>query len=228
MEENKPAKKSRKGLIISAVIVLLIAAAAAAYFLTKDDNSTPYSSNTTPPPASQTANTFAPADTANEPFVATLNTSVNGKDVKGVMTSDGQGNSSYAYTVDGKKTTLTYTTDTYYLCSDGAGCYKYAISGENNSGFDPADYQYDASKLSDLKNSAAYKGQQACPAGGGTCDVWTVSQGSVKSTMYVNTASKHIVKVTSANGTTTSDITYEYKKATVTIPTNAVTLPTGQ
>jgi hypothetical protein len=229
MEEGQSSKKSRKGLIIGLVVLLLLAAGAAAYFLTKDDetDSTANSNNTSQTP-SQPTSTFAPLATANEPFVATVNTTVNGKEVKGVMSSDGQGNASYAYTTDGNKMTLTYTTDAYYICNDSAGCFKYNVSGENNSGFDPSDYQYDTSKLADLKNNANYKGQQPCPAGGGTCDVWSVSMGSVTSTMYINTASKHIIKVTSANGTSTSDITYEYKKATVTIPQNATTLPSGQ
>jgi hypothetical protein len=230
MDETKPAKKSRKNLIIGLVILLLIAAGAAAYFLTKDDDTQDSSttSNTTQntPPAA--TSTFAPEATANEPFVATVNTTITDKQVKGVMTSDGEGNASYVYTTDGNKMTLTYTKDAYYICNDSAGCFKYNVSGENNSGFDPADYQYDTSKLADLKNRASYKGQQDCPAGGGTCDVWSVSVGSITSTMYVNTATKHIIKVTSANGTTTSDITYEYKKATVAIPQNAVTLPGSQ
>jgi hypothetical protein len=231
MEEGSTTKKSRKGLIIGLVALMLIAAGAAAYFLTKDDNqaNNTASSNNTSQTPSQTTSTFEPQATANEPFVATVNTTVNGKDVKGIMTSDGQGNASYAYTTDGNKITLTYTKDAYYICNDNAGCFKYNVSGENNSGFDPSDYQYDSSKLADLKNNANYKGQQPCPAPAtGTCDVWSVSMGSVTSTMYVNTATKRIAKVTSANGTTTSDITYEYKKATVAIPQNATTLPSGQ
>ncbi len=224
-QPTQPKKSNRRWWLII-LILLLIGGAAAAYFVTKDDNET---ASTTPPPASQNTttptNSFAPSSTADTPYVATVNTTSAGKTTKATMTSDGQGNVSYVYNTGGQSASLIYTSDAYYLCMGTSTCIKYPKAQSSSSGFDPATYNYDSSKIANLKNTAAYKGQQACPSpASGNCDVWSVSYGGVTSTMYIETTTKRIVKVTTASGTTSSEVTYEYKNATVTVPTKFTTL----
>ena len=145
------------------------------------------------------------------------------------MTSDGKGNISYAYQAEGKDVTLTYTKDAYYLCSGNSQCLKYPISASSGSGFDPSSYQFDSSRIDSLKSSSKYKGQETCPGkSGSTCDVWTASSanGGVISTIYVDSSTKRVARVISVAGTTSSDVTYDYKNATVVVPTNAQEIPT--
>ena len=229
--DDKPPKSSKKKVILIVLAVLLIGGGVAAYFVNKnnqDEKAQKAAETSEAANTNQASNTktLEAASTSGKPFVATVNTTINGKDVTGIMSSDGQGNVSYVYKADGKDISLIYTADAYYLCSGTETCLKYAASKSSSSGFDPSTYQFDSSRLNALKNTAAYQGQQTCPTGTGTCDVWSVTSGSTTTTMYVNASTKQIAKVTTKSGTTTSDITYEYKAVTVAAPTNSVTLPT--
>ena len=177
----------------------------------------------------ENAEEFAAIANSGEPYVATINSNAGGKQVNGVITYDGEGNTSYAYSADGKDTTLVYTKDAYYLCNGNATCIKYPASQTASSGFDPSTYQFDGTKLNELKSSTNYKGQETCPAPAtGTCDVWAVTSenGGVTTTFYVNAETKKIARVTIASGTTKSEVTYDYKNAKVTVPTNFTTAPT--
>ena len=173
------------------------------------------------------ANAFSALANSNIPYVATVKSTSGDKTTTGTITSDGQGNTSYAYTVGTTTGTLIFTKDAYYACSSSSSCVKYPKSQSSSASFDPSTYQYDGSKLAELKNSANYKGQQACPAPAtGTCDVWSVTSNNVTSTIYVNASTHKIARVTTASGTTQNEVTYDYKNATVTVPANATTAPT--
>lgn len=236
--DDQPAsssKSSKKPLIIGVIVVLLVAAGVGYYFYNKNQDEKKAKQQAAvqnlqdqqAAAKQQTKDTLNALSNSGQPFVATVKSNAGGKDITGVMTSDGQGNTSYVYQADGKNITLTYTKDAYYLCSEGSQCLKYNLSSSSTSVFDPSAYQYDNTKLDNLKNAAAYKGQQDCPSPAtGTCDVWSVTNGGATTTMYVNSSTKRIAKVTSVSGTTSTDVTYEYKNATVAIPTNFTTIPT--
>ena len=222
--------------ILLAVVILLIIGGVAAYFINKHNEDEKAKkaaaaaalSNQKQQQQVANAKTFAAVANSGQPYVATIDSNTGGKQVNGVITSDGKGNTSYAYTADGSKVTLVYTADAYYLCCGSNQCIKYSASQTANSGFDPSTYQFDGSKIDELKNSASYKGQQACPSPAtGTCDVWSVTStsGNTTTTMYINADTKRIARVTTASGTTTSEVTYDYKNATVKVPTNFTTAP---
>ncbi len=231
-EQSTSSKKSKKSVIMLIVLVLILVGGAAAYFVNKNNNDEQAQQAAQAAQAAktkETANTLSAASTSGMPFVATVSTTTSGgQKVNGVMSSDGDGNVSYAYKADGKDVSLIYTADAYYLCNGTDTCIKYPSSSTSGSGFDPSAYQYDSNRIASLKDTAAYKGQQTCPGGGGTCDVWSVSSAGATTTMYVNASTKKIAKVTTATATSSSDITYEYKNVTVAAPANSVTLPTGQ
>lgn len=234
MDDKPPKSSSSKKVILIVLAVVIVGGVAAAYFINKNNEEEKEQkaaqASQTAQNVANTTNTLNAASTAGKSFVATINTTTTGgQPVTGVMTSDGKGNVSYVYKADGKDVSLIYTADAYYLCNGTATCIKYPASQTSSSGFNPSDYQYDGSKINALKSTAAYKGQQACPSPStGTCDVWSVTEADTTTTMYVNSADKQIAKVTTKSGTTTSDITYEYKAVTVAAPANSVTLPTGQ
>lgn len=226
MDENENGSNMGRNIIIAILVVLVIAGISSyvAYQQNEDFKKAVTALVAMDDEPTTTANVaFAPATTEGVPFVATVTTTDGGESVTGVMTSDGLGNVNYAYQAAGQDASLTYTPDAYYLCGDGTQCIKYANT-EATSQFDPEAYQFDGTKIEELKTTAAYKGQEACPAPAtGTCDVWSVtSEAGVTTTMYVNTETKRIARVTTASGTTSSEVTYDYKNATVTIPTNYV------
>lgn len=234
MDPNTPQytgekESHRRRWIIIILLILLIAGGVAAYFITKDDenNNETSTSQTTTPPTTTSQKTFSPAVNSNQPYAATVTTNANGQKKTATLISDGQGNFSYSTEVSGQTVSTVYTKDAYYICQGTSKCIKYATTNLSKSGFDPSSYQYDTSRIENLKNSANYKGQQACPNGGGTCEVWSVTSanGNTTSTVYINTSTKRIVKATTSNGTTENDITYDYKNVHITVPTNYTTVP---
>jgi hypothetical protein len=210
--------------IIVLVLLVLIGGAIAVYLV--DKNNKPSNSSTTSS-TQPTKHTFAPAVNSNQPYSATITTDVNGQQKSTTMVSDGQGNYSYTYQANGQTLTTIYTPGAYYVCTSSTQCIKYTTTNANKSGFDPSTYQYDSTKLESLKNTAAYKGQQACPSGTGTCDVWAVTSanGGTASTIFVDTATKKIAKATYSSGTTSSGVTYEYKNVHIAIPTSYTNAP---
>ncbi len=237
MDDEQPTssagKSSKKGYLVGLVVVLVVAAGIGYYFYNQNQQDKENAKKAAAANAAvnnQTTTTkkavFAPATTEGVPFVATVKTTTGDKQVSGVMTSDGQGNISYATQAEGKNMTLVYTKDSYFLCMGESQCVKYPKTSSSSSGFDPGSYEFDGSKINSYKDSSSYKGQQACPgSSGGTCDVWSVTNGGATTTLYVDSASKRIAKVTTVSGTTSSEATYEYKNATVVVPTNYTTLP---
>jgi hypothetical protein len=234
--DETPKKSHTLRNVILIVLVLLLVGGVVAYFINENNKKEAAQKAEQAAAAkaekeqqqAENAKEFAAIANSGEPYVATIDSNAGGKQVNGVITSDGQGNTSYVYTADGSNVTLIYTKDAYYLCNGNATCIKYPASQSASSGFDPSTYQFDGTKLNEFKNSANYKGQEACPAPAtGTCDVWSVStaNGGATSTFYVNAETKRIARVTVASGTTNSQVTYDYKNATVTVPTNFTEVP---
>src|SRR5436190_2386464 len=102
-----PRKSNRKWWLIL-LLFLIIGGGVAAYLATKDSNDK--NSTASNQPANQTstkpANTFAPESMANVPYIATISSTAGGQTTKGTMTSDGQGNVSYTYSVNGQNATI--------------------------------------------------------------------------------------------------------------------------
>lgn len=234
MDENGNESHTGRNILII-LLVVLIAFGIGGYITYQQNQDfkkavTALWAKSTPTPTTTATVAFAPASTEGTPYVANVKTTSGDKTVSATMTSDGQGNVNYAYQAADGNISLTYTPDAYYLCKGADKCLKYVTTQQAASGVDPSTYEFDGTKLAELKNTAAYKGQQTCPSPAtGTCDVWSVTSasGGATTTMYVNTENKRIVRTTTATGTTNSEVTYDYKNATVTIPTNYTTIPTS-
>ncbi len=220
-----PQPTSRKKYVWLAVIVVIIAGALIAYFATRDNqpkDSTANNAGKSTPVANAPAS-FAPAVTTNQPFEAKI-TSSGATSTQATMDYDGQGSVSYAAQQDGQTSKFIFTNKAYYVCT-GSQCLKYPASQSASSSFNPNTYQYDASKINALKNGVAYKGQQACPSGNGTCQVWSGSSRGTTSTVYINAANYRIDRVTAKTDNITTTVTYQYKKITITPPANATAAP---
>ncbi len=228
--ENGKGGSNKKWWLIILIAILLVGGLAAVYVAHKNKKDKEAASTSTPSSQSTASTTpaFEPAVNSNQPYAATITTTVNGTPSKTTMISDGQGNYSYAYSVKGQNVTAIYTPTAYYVCNTATTCVKYPASKSSASGFDPTTFQYDTTKLENYKKSANYKGQQACPVGGGTCDVWeiTSTSGGATTKLFVNTQTKKIARATYAVGSTQYNTDYEYKNVHITVPTNATTVPT--
>lgn len=213
--------------IIGIIIVLVLIGGGAAYFATKDsdndsDKNKANSSQTSSNSGSST-NAFNPASTEGLEFKATLTTTGTTGSTEATIEHDDKGNTRYVASAGGQQTEIIYTSDAYYICT-GSNCLKYPASQSSSSGFNPADYTYDQSKLSGYKNGAGYKGQKSCASG--TCDVWSVNAGGFTSTIYVDRTTKRITQVDSTIAGNTTKIVYDYSDVTITVPANAQTIPT--
>lgn len=225
---NSNGGKSHRLLwILSIIVLVLLVGGVVAYFVHKNNEPEPKSSSTSSSQSSSKTPAFTPAVNSNQPYSATITSTVSGQPKSATLISDGKGNYSYTYQANGQTLTTIYTADAYYICTSSTTCVKYPTTSTSASTFNPATYQYDSTKLEALKNTAAYKGQKTCPGGSGTCDVWAVTSasGNTTSTLYVDSTSKRILKATSSSGTTSNDVTYEYKDVHIAVPTNYTTAP---
>lgn len=218
---------SRTGIIGAVVAVALIGGGGAYLLANNDDNDKKSSDMTLQSSTDQTSssdNSFAPVATKGLPFVATITNSGTSGNSESKIEHDGKDKTRYTSSAGGQQTEIIYTSDAYYLCSNGANCIKYPVSQSGSSGFNPADYQYDQEKLGGYKNNASYKGTQDCVAG--TCDVWSVSTDGLSSTIFIDTKTKRISQVENSQQGITSKIVYEYKDVTINVPANAQAAPT--
>jgi len=226
-DSSNDGSKSHKLLwIIGGVVILLLIGGVIAYFINKHNEPEPKPAASTST-QSTTTPTFAPATNSNQPYSATITSTLSGAPKSATLISDGQGNYSYTYQANGQTVTTVYTADAYYICNGSATCIKYPATNTTASTFDPTAYQYDTTKLESLKSTAAYKGQVTCPGGTGTCDKWSITStsGKTTTTLYIDSTSKRILKATTSNGTTESGVIYEYKDVHIAVPTSSTTAP---
>ena len=218
-----------RNLIIGLVVGGVVLVGGGAYFVTQNgsDSSNDSASQQSSENASQDSSTqaFDAVSTNDTSFVATISTSdTEGKTSQSTMEYDkSSGNVRYTSTADDKTFTITYTSDAYYMCQSADRCIKYPLNGVGDSGFDRSAFEYTAEELAGYKNSSAYQGKKDCPSG--TCDVWQVSEGDYRATIYIDAGSKKIVQVEGTTGGTTSKIVYEYKDVSITPPANAQEIP---
>lgn len=207
----------KKQLIILLVLVLVIGGGAAAFLLTKEDE--PKSSTT-----QQSSGDFSPASIQELDFVATITTEGSNENTQGTLEKDGD-KTRLVSTADNQTSEIINTPDALYTCTNGV-CYKFAAQN-SESGVDVSQYHYEDTEISNLRNTAVYKGQKDCASG--KCDVWEVKDtpDSV-SELYLDVNTKRIIQVVSTKEGTTTKITYEYKDVTVDIPTNVQQIPVTQ
>jgi hypothetical protein len=217
-------KKSTNLLwIVIAIVALIIIGISMAHFANK--NTPTSSSNFSKKP-------FDAAVNSKDSMTITINTRAQ-SDKTGsiaILQSDGKGNYSYELIVNGEPfNTMIFTPEAQYACKDDSSpCIKYPRDTSANA-FNPAGFTYTPSLINKIKAIATYHGQQNCPVGTGTCDVWLYGNKIDKKNLYVNTTSKNIVAVidTGHFGTTeiTTHIVYEYGPRQVTLPTNYKNAP---
>lgn len=216
----------KKAIIIIVAVLVVAAGGFAIYKVTQKDDKPASSTSDTQTQQSQSEGpVFNPAAVDDLEFTATVTTTSNGKTAKGTLKFDGQGNSEYNTTVHGQKSYIFMTKDAYYTCSGStSNCIKLPISQAENAGVDPQEYEYNQEDINAWKSNATYKGQEAC--GNSTCDIWeTTVEGQGTTTIYIDTNTHYIMKVTSVIDGTTSTIEYDYVDVTITLPKNAKTAP---
>ncbi len=214
----------KKFLIIGGVVVIVLGAATGGYlvfFLGDNDQQDATGQTET------TENAFNPVATEGVPVVATVTTTQDGETQTFVMEFDGNGNSQYEMDSDGQTIRFVTTKDAHYMCNDAQGCFRYPTSDAQQGAVDPGQYEYSQSDIDNFRANATHKGQQSCSTG--TCDVWDVSnfQDSGTATVFIDTASKRIVKIESTFNGSTSTIEFDYRDVTIEIPTDAQELPAG-
>lgn len=208
-------------LIIIALVLLIGGGAAFALTRNKDDSN----GSTTQKNGAKTGSGFDAVSTSGASFVATITTTVEGKEVVATMEYDkNSGNVRYTSNTDGQNFVIVYTSDAYYMCQTADNCIKYPVGQGQSSGFDPKAYEYSDEELAGWKNTALDKGKKACASG--TCYVWEVNTGGYASSVYIDTKTKRVIQVESATAAGASKIVYEYKDVSITPPANAQTLPT--
>jgi hypothetical protein len=219
-------KKSTNLLwVVTAIAALIIIGISIAYFANKN---TPISSIDSP------KKPFDAAVNSKDPMTITRNNRLQGDKTGSiaVLQSDGKGNYNYELIANGKPfNTSVFTPEAEYACKDGSSpCIKYPRDTSANS-FNPSGFTYTPSLINKIKAIATYRGQQSCPIGTSTCDVWVIFVKANKRLYYVNIANKNIVATidTGHIGTTaiTTLITYQYKDVLVTVPTNYTDAPAG-
>ncbi len=216
----------KKVLIIVAVVLVLAGGGAGAYYLLSRDDAQPSTEATQTQPASETSTTgFAPASMEGVPFEATITVEGEGKTIESVMKFDGKGNSEYVAVQDGKRITMFFTEDFYYMCTNATTCFKYKITNGDTGSVDPSQYEFTEEDLNNMRATATYKGQQACQAS--TCDVWESTEGTTTVNIYIDTTTKRISQAITQTDRGTSTMVFEYKDVTVDVPKNAQELPSG-
>lgn len=213
---------NKKILIPAAVVAVLVVIGGVLWFARDTNNSTMQTSttDTTQTQDSNAAPSFSPVATTDVSYEATLTANKDGKTFTATLKSDGKGNSEFEATQSGQEFKIVLTKDAFYSCNGGT-CYK--LDNRAAAAFDPANYQYTTDDINNLKNNATYKGTAAC--GSATCDVWQVTKDNTDGTVYIDQATKRIVKAEGVYDGDKGMLTFEYKPVTITVPKNAQTLP---
>ena len=220
-----------KNLIIGLVAGVVVVGAGAAYIVTSggedetNNNSQTTESTNNSQQESTDGQTFNPANTIEQDFVATFTTQSDGGEISATVNYDKDSSSwQYVTTTGDQDAEFIITADAYYSKLDGQWV-KLPSSGDAATGFDTKQLELSDSEVTAFQERASYKGEASCPAG--TCDLWEVEnyEGAEKISFYLNKDTNTMSQlVTVANGAT-STITYEYKDVTVEVPENAQTLP---
>ncbi len=181
----------------------------------KDDSNT----------SSNSSNTFSPVANSKLSFEATITTVSKGKTTVAVMESDAKtGAVRYSADENDGSLAMIYTKDAYYTCQDEGGCFKFVLGKGQGASFDPKAYQYSESSLETFKQSSQKLATEDCKTG--KCDVWQVANTDGTSTkIYIDNATKRVVKVSGQSGGATSTIEYDYKEVSVEVPKDAKELP---
>jgi len=177
---------------------------------------------------------FVAESNSNQPLIVTTSSVITNRTITSTVQSDGIGNYLYTYDLGGKPMHTVYTPDAFYQCKGAdQACVKYP-NDPSISNFDPGGYAFSPEKIKELKNTAKYSGQQRCPGGNSTCDVWyAISKYNTSTYYYVDTASKQIVQTIhygrfgegkSATKVTVKN-TYTYQHVHVTVPTDYTDAP---
>jgi len=215
-------KKLILGIVIAAV---LIGGGIGFVIVSNEDGESDQSNQTNTTQQSADGTTFNPVATDGLEFAATLTTTTpENVSVTATIQYDTSSKAwQYTATNDGETLEAIYTADAYYIKS-GETWLKLPLS-QGAQTFNPDQYDYSGSTLSDLQAKVASQGTAACPAG--TCHVWKVEgyEGNSAVTIYVDTATNRISQVVAESAAGTSTIVYDYKDVTVTIPTEVSTVP---
>ena len=208
-------------------MVLLVLASVAAYFVVSSGDKNEENNTESSQEKTEQTNAFSPAPTEGQALTATITTTVDGEVNEATIAFDGQGTSEYTAVVNGISQRVIYTPEAYYTCTDAQGCFKFDLSQSTGTNVNPEDYQFNSDKSDEFNTTATYEGQMSCESG--TCNVWTSSsfKNQGKTTVYVDSKTKNIIKVESTVDGTKSTITYDYSDVTIEIPTDVEELPAG-
>ncbi len=195
-----------------------------------DDSETEPSSSSSSEVASTDANepTFAPVNTFDESFVATISGTTEGQSFSAILESDGNGVTKFSSTDENGSSFEFYNTpDSTINCSEGQ-CVKLPSSGEASN---TEEYTFNQSDFDKFKETAEYEGEEDCPAG--KCDVWLVADDdvagnpsqSLETKIYISKKDQRISQVVGMQNGEVTTIVYEFKDVTITLPENVQELP---
>jgi hypothetical protein len=230
--DSSPSGKTKKHgiswLRLTIAIVALILIGGSLVYFNRKVNKTSASSSSSSSSTSARKPYYILAND-NLPMIVTVNTRAQGDKTGSiaVLHSDGKGNYRYELFANGKPfNTTIYTPDAFYACKDfSSPCLKYPKDTKSGD-FQPSNFLYSATIVNKIKalKSTTYQGQQPCPVGGDTCDVWTYGNKMSMKTDYVNMSSKKLVAVIDAghfgNTAITTKMTYQYVNQAITTPAN--------
>src|SRR3989344_3144489 len=214
----------KRPTVIISIIVLILAVGGGIFETNRRNNKTKTVSVSAPKKISPKLPIakFKAVPTTDVAYSASISSpNDDGSTFTGTLISDGKGTMQYTAMLAGQSAEITYTPDSYYMCTGGQ-CFKYAISQSSNSGFNPANYPYTPAQLSDYRKTAKYNGKKSCLVG--TCDSWSVTVADTSSTILIDVKTQHISEVKSTVDGKTSTITYDYKPLTIKIPADAQTI----
>ena len=200
--------KKTTAIIAAIIAILAIVGIVIAINMNNDkndgaNNQTNQTANSNVDPSKE----FNPQPVDSLSYVATSTTTVSGQTIESTTESDGEGTMKTSSTAGGMKSESYIKGDTITTCvNDECSTSKVDASAEES-----AAAMQDASQY---KDSAKHSGTEACPAG--TCQVWKATGPAGDVTYYIDDQNR-ISKITMSG--TSTEVTYEYKDVSITIPT---------
>jgi hypothetical protein len=184
--------------------------------------------------------TFDALANTNQPLVISTTDTIANNQSSSTMQSDGHGHYIQSFELRGKPMTTIYTPGGFFQCQGAApaehSCVKYP-NDLTQSNVDPGASTFNQDKIKQLQRTAKYNGQQKCPYGNGTCDVWySTTQYDTTTYYYINTASKRIVQTIhygrfgadKNSAKVTVKTTYTFKDVRIVVPTIYTDAPKSQ
>lgn len=168
---------------------------------------------------------FNAQPTAETAFVATVEGEVDDEPIEATIEYDGGGSTRFTSKHEGEKQEVIITPSAAYSCS-GDECTRFEDAGAANPLFNPGDYIYTEEEVQSIEKSAIYVGEKECPDD--ICHVWELHNETTTeiSNIYVSKNNKLISQISGTSKNSEYTVIYKYQDVTITVPTDAASMPT--